>query len=42
MVAGICPVAGIMRRGAALWIAVMLAVFIGALAINIARGVAVD
>lgn len=42
MVAGICLVAGIMRRGAALWIAAMLVVFIGALTINIARDVAVD
>jgi uncharacterized membrane protein YphA (DoxX/SURF4 family) len=42
MIAGICLVAGIMRRGAALWIAVLLIVFIGALAINIARDVAVD
>ncbi len=42
MVAGICLVAGIMRRGAALWIAVLLVVFMGALAVNIARGVAVD
>ncbi len=42
MVAGICLVAGMMRRGAALWVAVLLVVFIGALAINIARDVAVD
>lgn len=42
MVAGVCLVAGIMRRGAALWIAVLLVVFMGALAINIARDVAVD
>ena len=42
MVAGISLVAGIMRRGAALWIAVLLVVFIGALSINIARDVAVD
>src|SRR5512139_116266 len=42
MVAGICLVAGIMRRGAALWIAVLLVVFMGALAINLARDLAVD
>jgi putative oxidoreductase len=42
MVAGICLVAGIMRRAAALWITVLLVVFMGALAINIARDVAVD
>jgi len=42
MVAGICLVAGLMRRGAALWIAILLALFIGALALNIARDVAVD
>ena len=42
MVAGISLIAGIMRRGAALWIAVLLVVFIGALSINIARDVAVD
>jgi len=42
MVAGICLVAGLIRRGAALWIAAMLGLFIGALAINIARDVAVD
>ena len=42
MVAGICLVAGLMRRGAALWIAILLALFIGALALNLARDVAVD
>jgi uncharacterized membrane protein YphA (DoxX/SURF4 family) len=42
MVSGICLVAGIARRGAALWIGLLLFVFIGAVSINIARGVAVD
>lgn len=42
MVAGVCLVAGVMRRGAALWIAVLLVVFIGALSINLARDIAVD
>ncbi len=42
MVAGTALVSGIFRRGAALWTSVMLVVFIGALSINLARGVAVD
>ncbi len=42
MIAGIALVSGIVRRGAALWAGVMLVVFIGAISINIARGVAVD
>jgi putative oxidoreductase len=42
MVAGVCLVAGLTRRGAALWISALLVVFIGAVAINIARDVAVD
>ena len=42
MIAGTCLVAGIMRRAAALWVVVLLVLFVGALGINIARDVAVD
>jgi len=42
MASGICLAAGLVRRGAALWTAVLLVVFAGALSINIARDVAVD
>ncbi len=42
MIAGIALVFGIIRHGAALWIGVMLVVFVIAISINIARGVPVD
>jgi len=42
MATGAALVFGVLRRGASLWIAVMLVVFIVALSTNIARGIAVD
>ena len=42
MLAGLALITGWGRRGAAVWIAFLLIVFMGALSINLARGVAVD
>lgn len=42
LLAGLGLVLGIWRRTAALWIGVLLAVFIGAISFNLARGNAID
>ncbi len=42
LLAGIALLSGWGRRGAALWIIVLLLVFMGAISINLARGQAVD
>lgn len=42
LVAGLALLSGFGRRGAALWLAFLLLIFIGAISINLARDVAVD